>query len=613
MQTINITDLEQGTITDSGNAENTTRIRTAGYIRANPSSSVTLSATSFAGKAIQVALVGYESNTTNNYLFDLYWYDSPHTFDISNYVNTRYLRAICKYKDGAKITPEQVSECTIEIEYQWYIDGNGDLRCQNMPYAPSNPLTSPYPSSLWRVSEDALTHEIYPEVPEKAVTKPYPKALWRIDYISPNMPYHALMPNIKGINMWSLPRENVIRVYDYREPQDGFKHNGLAILAPSECTSYHELNGRWDVELTHPIDDWGRWKTILPQNVLKISGQLFRIDEHTSVSGTSGIYIKVHAKHISYDLADEYIKSYTGENLNGMEFIRAMFGACLFNEDSSYDKYNFYYNSDIESHTGQVEIKSKSLLNTLIGGDDCLINYLGGELYRDNFYFSINQRMEGAKDNAFALKYGFDMVGITQKIDYSELTTWMEADDNCGNWFATSYVGDIYPIHHHIHTYRHFNYSNTDVPDSMGRLARDTQDIFGQLYKPKVSYEVNIASLRNEPKYSGFLDLQNYRLGDKGTIECDLLDIKTTQEIIAVEKDELTGDIKKIKLGNEVSSLIRPAYKANTVSKGNSPAESAMQKQLDELSFREYIHFPIVSADGEYLTTKDNEYLIYEG
>ncbi len=581
-----------------------------------PTNKVTISFEKATEKNIRFALSGYTDPKPNseNLICDYYWYtDNPKTFDLSGRFKAKYWVVVFQNSDGSKISPSDMASVTVTVENLWYIDGNGDLRCQNMPYAPPSPLTSPYPSALWRVSEDVLTHETYPKAPEKTVSKPYPKALWRIDYLSPNMPYHALMPNIRGINMWSLRRENVIRVYDYRESQDGFKHNGLAILAPSECTSYHELNGRWDVELTHPIDEWGRWKTILPQNVLKINDQLFRIDEHTSVSGTSGIYIRVHAKHISYDLADEYIKSYSGENLNGMEFIRAMFGACLFNEDSSYDKYNFYYNSDIESRTGQVEISSKSLLNTLIGGDDCLINYLGGELYRDNFYFSINQRMEGAEDNAFALKYGFDMVGITQKIDYSEFATWMEADDNCGNWFAVSYVGGIYPIHHHIHTYRHFNYSNTDVSDSMGRLARDTQDIFGQLYVPKVSYEVNIASLKNEPKYSGFLDLQNYRLGDKGTIECDLLDIRTTQEIIAVEKDELTGDIKKIKLGNEVHSLIRPAYKADTVSKGNSSAVTAMQKQLDELSFREYIQFPIVTADGECLTTKDNEYLIYKG
>ena len=73
-----------------------------------------------------------------------------------------------------------------------------------------------------------------------------------------------------------------------------------------------------------------------------------------------------------------------------------MVGACLTDVDH-YDKYRFQYSSDIDDRTGQFEITDKSLLNSLIGGDDCLINQLGGELYRDNFYFSINKRMEGQR------------------------------------------------------------------------------------------------------------------------------------------------------------------------------------------------------------------------
>ena len=604
---INITEFEQGSIGSSGNSDSTYRIRTAGYIREKPLKSLKISATSSTGKPLQINLLGYSDNIINSNIFDKYWYNLPYEFDLSSYTGLKFLRIVLKYTDSTAITPDELLECTITEYFDWYSDSSG-IHCENMPKVPEKAMYSPLPLSLWRISNDVLTHRLYPEIPEKNISAPYPASLWRIDYLSPDMPYHKLMPNIKAINMWSLPRENVIRVYDYREPQDGFRHNGLAILAPSECIEYHELNGRWDVELTHPVDDWGRWKNILPQNVLKIDGQLFRIDEHTSVSGTSGMYIKVHAKHISYDLADEFVHYYWGENLNGYEFIRAMFGACLTDVDF-YNKYNFQYNSDIEERTGQFEITDKSLLNSLIGGDNCLINQLGGELYRNNFYFSINKRMEGARDNAFALKYGFDMTGISQKIDYSELTTWLMVDNNYGESWSVSYVNDVYPIHHHKHCFRHFSYSDSE--NSFERMVHDGQELFGQLCRPKVSYEVNIASLKNSSKYSGFLDLQNYCLGDSGTIECEQLGIKTTQEIIAVETDRLTGDIRKIKLGNENYSLIRPAYKSN-VSGGNSPSEEALQKQITDLFFDIYITTPITTKDGEYLTTIDNKYLIYE-
>lgn len=607
MKTLNFTTFLQG-YANAGNA-NTYAIKTPVF-RGIATDKVSVFFEGASGKNVQMALVGYSDPTPKNIVFEKKWYtDNPHVFDLSLYPTGMYWVVVFTNQDGTEISPSDMATATVVIENVWHIDTNGELRCDNMPYAPEKSMYSPFPATLWRSSGDAPTHTAYPTVPEKPMKKPYPASLYRIDYLSPNMPYHKLMPNIKAINMWALPRENVIRVYDYKEPQEGFKHNGVAILAPSECTEYHELNGRWDIELTHPVDDWGRWKNLLPQNVLKIDGQLFRIDELTSVSGSSGMYIKVHAKHISYDLADEFVHYYWGENLNGYEFIRAMFGACLTDVDH-YDKYIFQYSSDIQDRTGQFEITDKSLLNTLIGDDNCLISQLGGELYRDNFYFSINKRMESARDNAFALKYGFDMTGITQKIDYSDLATWLMVDNNYGESWAVSYVDNVYPVHHHKHTFRRFSYS--DSADSYNRLVRDGQELFGQLCRPKVSYEVNIASLKSNSKYSGFLDLQNYNLGDRGTIECEMLGIKTVQEIISVEIDRLTGDIKKIKLGNEVSSLIRPSYKSNTISTGSTPAEKALQKQVEELGFREYITTPITTNDRLYLMTKDNEYLLYK-
>ncbi|MDE5772750.1 MAG: hypothetical protein K2I06_14210 [Ruminococcus sp.] len=464
----------------------------------------------------------------------------------------------------------------------------------------------------WKLNENnKLIHEDLKIAPEKAVKKPYPKALWRIDKnLSPNMPYHELLPGIKGLDLWSLEREHIIRVYDYREPQDGFKHNGLAILTPSECTSTHELNGQWDVTLTHPVDNWGRWKYLLPQNVLKIDGQLFRIDEHESVSDSSGIYIKVHAKHIWYDLADRLIYNKTPENLNAHGFINFLMNARVDAENrDGYDEYQYQYNSDISKTIDKIEISNASVAGSLIGTDNCFVNLFGGELYRNNFYFSINSRMENARDNAFALRYGFDMTKISQKINYSEWVTNLVAEDNYGSWWNTSWPYDMYPIHHHKSKYIKFNYSEFNFE----RFGQDVEDYFGQVCRPKITYTINIASIRNDPKYKDFVNLQNYNVGDRGKIYCELLDINTVQQIVSIKKNELTGDIIDITLGNTVNSIVRPSYKSGTISSGgNSSAMDAMQNQLDELNFREYITRPIVTVDGKYLQTSNKKFLLYK-
>ena len=460
----------------------------------------------------------------------------------------------------------------------------------------------------WYYSNDRLTHEEMPDAPEKAMTKPYPKALWRIDNKSPNAPYHELLPGIKGLDLWSLKRENIIRVYDFREPQDGFKHNGLAILAPSKCTSTHELNGRWDVELTHPLDDWGRWKFLLPQNVLKVDGQLFRIDEIEPDTQTTSI--KVHAKHVWYDLADNILINKSAKNLNGIEFINFVINSRV---TKGIDwSYSFQYNSDIDDSRHDAEFENTSLVGALIGTEGCFVDLFGGELYRNNFYFSINSRMEKARNNAFCIRHGGDIEGISQKIDHSNWCTWLITEDNCGDVFAVSY-SQAGAYHHNKFRYQKFTYSDENPDSSMKfdpfeRLRKDAFKLWNQIWLPAVSYTVNIASMRKNPKYSEFLELQNYKVGDRGTIYCKILDINTAQQIISIEKNELTGDVTNIKLGNTTNSLIRPNYMA-----GDSAIllTDDQQEQLEEIIFDSTVNCPIVSELGKYLVTLKGKYVLY--
>lgn len=191
MKIINITEFEQGGISDPTSEY---RVKT-GYIKAISTDSVTVDFT--ADGDIQAALLGFEDETSETSLFDLNWYDTGNTFNLTNtnYCKAKYWRLSIKYKDNSKITPNAVTSLTITIKNYWYIDKNGDLHCDDMPYAPAKSTEKPYPLALWRIDDgDIPYHGLFPEIPEKAVSKPYPKALWRIDYLSPNLPYHALMP-----------------------------------------------------------------------------------------------------------------------------------------------------------------------------------------------------------------------------------------------------------------------------------------------------------------------------------------------------------------------------------------------------------------------------------
>ena len=418
----------------------------------------------------------------------------------------------------------------------------------------------------WQIIDGQITNENFIPMPELYDTQP--DALWRIDSnTNLGFPYNKLMIGLVGIDLWALDREHVIRVYDMHEPQDGFDGNGLAVLNPTVCTSLHN-DERWDVELRHPLDDWGKWKNLLANNILKVDGQLFRIDISEPAIGESGREMYVHAKHITCDMADMLITFATFPGGDAARFMDFCFSSVFPADLPGYEYYSFEGYSDIRTVLGPDELVNVTVWAAMVGADNCLKNRYGGELYRDNFYFSINQRMQYAKDNAFCLRYSLDMVKIQQRVDYSDVCTNLECYDNFGNYWAVATITPTFALHHPIVRMVQFNYS--EFEGAMERLAADGMAYWQTVNTPKVTYEAQIASLRRDPRYKDFVGLQNYNYGDSGTIYCPELDISTTQRITEVEKDELTGDITRMLLGNLRESLSRPTYMGSTISSGRS-------------------------------------------
>ena len=57
----------------------------------------------------------------------------------------------------------------------------------------------------------------------------------------------------------------MIRVFDSRETN--FTGNGLGIVLPTKCEVAETLNGEYELEMEHPIND-ERWKRLRPGNII---------------------------------------------------------------------------------------------------------------------------------------------------------------------------------------------------------------------------------------------------------------------------------------------------------------------------------------------------------
>ena len=92
----------------------------------------------------------------------------------------------------------------------------------------------------------------------------------------------------------------------YSPNNKNFEMNGDMVLFPEVCELEAELSGSWLMNVSHPLDDEGRWKYITEEAVLSVptfmgDKQLYRIDEVDK----SDTEVSAKAYPIFFDSANE--------------------------------------------------------------------------------------------------------------------------------------------------------------------------------------------------------------------------------------------------------------------------------------------------------------------
>lgn len=397
------------------------------------------------------------------------------------------------------------------------------------------------------------------------------------------LPYKTQWPPI--LKCCGVVRQNeYITVYDMCADQKSFfESNGICILQPTKCEITEELNGMYELILTHPIDAWGKWRYLLELNTIKAGGQLFRIYKKQTNLNSDGTRSRtVYCRHIFYDLNDKALADVRPTKKAGRDFIDWILTHTI--EDytdqeieKGYMFYNFSYDSDITEEATAI-YQSMSPVNALLGADNCFLNRLGGEIYRDNFYFSINSKREKSRENAFNVCRGVDMLEVEEVVDYSNFITCLKAESNYGSGMGIAY-GQNSRIHHNVTRFEKYTYGEDYSDDT---FFKDVRNRFESMYQPGVSYKVRFADLKNDARYSGFIDLQHCEVGDSGTVYCEELDIVTTQRVVQKVYDVLHDKVISIELGNKSPGLTRVDRYAGTIT-GNTAADKANEKTQADL------------------------------
>ena len=421
--------------------------------------------------------------------------------------------------------------------------------------------------------------------------------------INGGYPYIPVMLDLPRLELRPVDQLPYITIFDIMTPQTGFDGNGLAILEPTACEVHEELNGAWTFNMEHPVDAEGKWQYIQLRNILKINGQLFTIlSVETDWTNNSG-KIRCSGEHIFYQMADSWI--FPGDVISGVTgqgFLVALKARTeSFGTTGTPLIYDFQGSSDITVPSDGQFLKDVgegcTPIDALIGGDGMIDQVDSGsaELYRDNFTYSINERMENALDNAFDIRIGRDLQGINRTIDTTNFVSYMRGYDKYGNWFSiswnlTDFLQRSFP--HHVIRSKNFDTEWYGAGWGWAPVAKKTTAFFKRNCKPIIGYEIDLEDVRNNPDFE-MMSSERLKVGDQGTLYDDRLGGNLTIKISGTVYDAVHDKVTHITIGDRASF--------------SAPAASTVDVEPEVVGGELYIQ----DADGSFIADADDK-LIYQ-
>lgn len=359
-------------------------------------------------------------------------------------------------------------------------------------------------------------------------------------------------------NLDTLPDENYITIYDMHTKQNNFENNGLAVLTPISCTVTESYNAEWSVTLEHPIDREQKWKYITEFNIIKVLGQLFVIKKvDHSWTGNSG-KVTAYAEHVFYQMNDAWLKQ--GTYISGADGKSIIANALIWSVIGNFETgettiYSYGFDSDLTDKNVGIHmlsvcrnkwnpIQNGMTPNEFLLGSDGFIANFGGELYRDNFYFSINKEMENALADSFDIHIGMNLTGIRRTIDTTSLCTSFTAFDKFGNGLSYFWK-ESYTVPHHILRSQVYDFGENYTGD-MELLNHEAKKYFDRYSEPTATFTVTVEDVKNNPDYREFVNNSRYKVGDRGIIFDERLDTSIETRITKNVKNGLNGKLLEV-------------------------------------------------------------------
>lgn len=350
-----------------------------------------------------------------------------------------------------------------------------------------------------------------------------------------------------------------IRIYEFN--QTSFDNNGICTLFPKSAVISRGLNEyEYCLDLTHPIDETGKWKEITEDRIIVSNGQPFRIKYVQKTMKE----IVAYCEQIFFDLNNNLIEDTNVKDKNGNMALNQILSNTTY-------QHPFKGTSDIQTINSSRLVR-KNVLSAIIGeNENSFVNRWGGELDIDGFSFKINTRI--GQDNGYKVEYSKNMTGINAKFDMTNVVTKILPVGFDGIKLDELFVDSPYIDNYAMPIIREYKYEdvkwkgspNYQAPtngeddgayetkaEAQAELRRRALAEFSEnkVDLPTVTYSVNFVELSNTEEYSEYQSLSSINIGDDVTIKHKILGIDIPARCIAYKYNCLTCNFDEITLGH---------------------------------------------------------------
>mgnify|MGYP002800811038 CR=1 FL=1 len=347
----------------------------------------------------------------------------------------------------------------------------------------------------------------------------------------------------------------------YARGNENFDSNGDMTLLPTTCELSTEINGAWELTMSHPIDKEGRWEYLEEEAVISAptfrgEHQLFRIDKCVKTDTT----VEITAYPIFFDSADDCILMDTRPtDRSGQDALDIMMEG---SRDSG--------QSDIATG-GTAYFIRRNLMDAINGENEpAFVQVWGGEILYDNFTVIINERIGG--DYGVEIRYGKNMDGLSYTVDMSDVATriipvayngrmmsgntpWVDSPNI--NKYAKKYIREV--KFDDVKLYEDVSGETEENEDTICQTQEELDSVLKErceeMYDlgadtPDVTIEVNMIDLAQTDQYKDFQGLVTVALGD--TVRCinSKLGIASNARVIRLTWDCITNRSAGMTLGD---------------------------------------------------------------